>query len=129
MAFSVESRLPFLDYRLVEFVFAFSGIEKIKSGLTKWVLRDAMKEILPERILSRTDKVGFETPQKKWFRSSLKEFISDILNSEQFMTRKYFNPSFIKKDFDHLCNGKENIKSNIWRCVSLELWLKKFFDN
>lgn len=129
MAFSIESRLPFLDYRLVEFVFGFSGIEKIKNGLSKWTLREAMRETLPERILSRTDKIGFDTPQNKWFRSSLRGFISDIFNSEKFMTRKYFNPSFIRREFDYFCNGKKNIKSNIWRCISLELWLRKFFDN
>lgn len=76
MAFSLESRVPFLDYRFVEFVFSLPMSNKIKDGWTKYLLRKSMKGILPEKVRCRKDKMGFITPQDIW----LKE-IEDIVKS------------------------------------------------
>ena len=88
MAFSIESRVPFLDYRLVEFCFQIPYLEKIKHGMTKAILREAMSGILPESIRHRRDKQGFPAPMSKWIRNGLGEGIQDYLFSgslEQFM--------------------------------------------
>ena len=62
MAHSVEARVPFTDYRLVDYVFSLPGIYKIHDGWTKWLLRLATKDLLPEEIVWRKDKLGFATP-------------------------------------------------------------------
>jgi len=66
MAFGVEARVPFLDFRLVDYVMALPGIYKIYNGWSKWIFRMAMREVLPEKILWRKDKLGFSTPEKRW---------------------------------------------------------------
>jgi asparagine synthase (glutamine-hydrolysing) len=66
MAFSTESRLPFLDYRLVEFIHSLPTVQKFRNTQTKWVLRQSMRGINRDDILERRDKIGFATPEKKW---------------------------------------------------------------
>lgn len=128
MAFSIESRVPFLDYRLVEFMFSLPNNQKINNGITKVVLRSAMKDILPEKVRNRMDKMGFVTPEDIWFRTSAKDKIIEIISSDSFRGRKYFNVSEIKKEFEAHCKGKKNISFVIWRWINLELWLRKFID-
>ncbi|GGI80145.1 asparagine synthase (glutamine-hydrolyzing) [Legionella impletisoli] len=67
MTFSIESRLPFLDYRLIEFAFSLPHQYKIRGSTTKWLLHNVAKEVLPEQVLNRKDKMGFTTPAHKWF--------------------------------------------------------------
>ena len=128
MAYSIETRLPFLDYRLVEFVFGLPLDQKITGGMTKVVLRKAMKDILPEEVRNRRDKMGFVTPEDIWFRTIMKNQIQGIISSKSFAERGYFDVNKVKKAFDEHCKGKVNISSTIWRWVNLELWLRTFFD-
>ena len=70
MAFSIESRVPFLDHRLVEFAFSLNDSDKINQGETKYILRQSLQSILPPKIINRKDKKGFVTPgEVKWLRS------------------------------------------------------------
>jgi asparagine synthase (glutamine-hydrolysing) len=128
MAFSIETRLPFLDYQLVEYIFSLPPDQKIKDGVTKVVLRNAMKGTLPEEVRNRKDKMGFVTPEDIWFRTDLKERIEQILDSKEFAERDYFNIPKVKEAFIDHCDGKKNISSTIWRWVNLELWMRTFFD-
>ena len=66
MRHSIETRLPFLDYRLVEFCISMPAEHKIHDGWTKFVLRKAMEDVLPDRITWRTDKLGFQAPERTW---------------------------------------------------------------
>ncbi|MEW6096096.1 MAG: asparagine synthase (glutamine-hydrolyzing) [bacterium] len=127
MAFSVEARLPFLDYRLVEFIFSLPSSQKIRDGITKIVLRNAMKGILPEKVRMRMDKMGFVTPGDVWFRTVAKNKILEIFNSDSFINRGYFNVEEIKKEFERHCRGEKDLHFTIWRWINLELWLQKFF--
>jgi asparagine synthase (glutamine-hydrolysing) len=68
MAHGVEVRLPFLQHQLVEFLFSLPPHFKIRNGWTKWLLRKSMENILPENIVWRKEKVGFEPPQKQWMQ-------------------------------------------------------------
>ena len=81
MAFGVEARVPFLDFRLVDYVMALPAIYKIYNGWSKWIFRIAMRDVLPEKILWRKDKLGFSTPEKRWlsegdnpFKSFVKQY-------------------------------------------------------
>jgi len=128
MAYSIETRLPFLDYRLVEFVFSLPTEFKIKEGVTKIILRIAMHGILPEEVRNRMDKIGFATPEADWFKTALRDPIHEIFNSKSFSERGIFNISHVHKAFQDHCNGKRDNQSMIWRCVNLELWLRTFVD-
>ena len=128
MAFSLEARLPFLDFRLVEYLFSLPPEQKIGKGVSKVVLRNAMKGILPEEVRNRKDKMGFATPEDIWFRTVLKNTINGIINSKSFSERGFFDMDKVKKAFDKHCEGKINISFMIWRWVNLEMWFKTFID-
>ncbi|MFC2110895.1 asparagine synthase (glutamine-hydrolyzing) [Bacteroidota bacterium] len=129
MAFSLEARVPFLDYRLVEATLSLDGRKIIKNGMTKSLLRESMKGLLPEKIRLRTDKTGFDTPQDEWFRNEkFQTLILNILNSESFKNRGIVNsPKAIKLYHKHL-SGKINIAKEIWKWIHLELWFREFID-
>ena len=128
MAFSLETRLPFLDYRLVEFIFSVPTNEKIRGGMTKVILRNALRGFLPEAIRNRVDKMGFVTPEDIWFRTILRDHVDEIIRSKSFAQKKYFNINKVKRAFDQHCWGKTNISFAIWRWVNLELWFRTFID-
>jgi asparagine synthase (glutamine-hydrolysing) len=116
MWFSLESRVPFLDYRLVEKTLATTSDLKIKKGMTKYILRQAMKGVLPEKIRLRRDKIGFETPQDDWFRK------------ESFKNRNLINPILAKEQYKKHLSGEVNIAKEIWKWVHLELWFREYID-
>ena len=128
MAFSLETRLPFLDYRLVEYAFNLPSRQKIERGVTKVILRNAMRGTIPEEIRNRMDKMGFVTPEGVWLRTILRDQICEIITSKSFADRGYFNVKKVKKGFDEHCEGKIDINLAIWRCMNLELWLRTFID-
>jgi asparagine synthase (glutamine-hydrolysing) len=126
MAHSIESRVPFLDHNLIEFIFAIPNEQKIRGSETKYVLRQAMKEILPEDIRTRQDKVGFATPTDLWTKNQLHSEILDIINSTSFNQRGLFNTGYIQKSYTR---DPEVFKPNeIWKLFSIELWFRQFID-
>lgn len=128
MAFSIEARVPFLDYRLVEYIFSLPNEQILRGGTTKFVLRAAMEGILPEKVRTRQDKMGFVTPEDVWFRGPLRGEIKKILASKSFGIRKYFNQDRVLEEFDRHIRGEKNLSVLIWRWVNLELWLRRFID-
>jgi asparagine synthase (glutamine-hydrolysing) len=101
---------------------------KLYRGTTKRVLRSAMKDILPEEVKSRKDKIGFSTPEDLWFRTDLKETVLDITNSESFRKRPFFDCDLVKREILAHQAGEKNISRMIWRWVNLELWMRMFID-
>lgn len=128
MAHSVESRLPFLDYRVVEFLLSLPVSQKIRDGVTKWVLRNAAKGLIPEEVRQRRDKIGFSTPEDIWLRKDLKNFAETITLSDSFRSRIYFNPTGVQQLLQLHLQGKQNLSEIIWRILILELWLRRFID-
>ena len=119
MAYSIESRVPFLDHRLVEFCFRLGNHEKIKEGETKKILRNALDGILPDPIKNRQDKKGFVTPgENKWLRGPLKS----LLNID-FSHHPFIDNQKAQKVIQSYLNGKNN-SLLAWRLVSLNYWLK-----
>lgn len=86
MAHGVEIRAPFLDWRLVCYIFSLHRSAKIGQGFTKRILREAMKGLLPEEIRTRTAKVGFASPINEWLKKDLKPFVLDSIHSRSFQT-------------------------------------------
>ncbi len=129
MCFSLEARVPFLDYRLVEKVLATKSDLIIKGGMTKHLLREAMKEILPEKIRMRRDKIGFGTPQDEWFRTQeWKAIIEEVLFSQSFKDRNLVSSEITQHKYKKHLEGKINCASEIWKWVHLELWFREFID-
>tara|TARA_B100000508_G_scaffold118450_1_gene98508 strand:+ start:15959 stop:17809 length:1851 start_codon:yes stop_codon:yes gene_type:complete len=130
MRFSVESRVPFLDPELVEKGLATDPTLIIRNGTTKYILKESMKGIIPDKIYNRQDKSGFAAPQEDWFRE--KEWrlkVNEIINSDKFKNRKYFNLKYINQVFQDHLDGKVNASKEIWKWINLELWLREFIDD
>jgi len=128
MAHSIEARLPFLDHRLVEFVFAIPADQKIRQGWTKYLLRQATKGTLPERVRLRPDKIGFSTPQDQWFRGLLKTWAQDVLFSLNIAQRPYISVKQVRALWDAHQRCEGDFSNDLWRIINLELWFQKFID-
>jgi asparagine synthase (glutamine-hydrolysing) len=127
MAFSVESRVPFLDPRLVEYIFSLPADAIIGGGWNKRVMRQALTGILPEKVRNRRWKVGFTTPEMAWLVAR-KDLVNDIFDSESFRSRPYFDAGAVKEAFARICDGEAEETLAIWRALNLEIWLRVFFD-
>lgn len=130
MANSIESRVPFLDYQLVERTMATPNTEKINNGVTKFILRESMKGTLPEKIRNRQDKIGFDTPQDEWFRTpGFQNFLEGIINSQSFAERGYFNVDKVKSLYQRHLSHEISISKEIWKWVNMELWYRRLLNN
>lgn len=121
MAFSIESRVPFLDHRLVELSFSLDDEDKIKNGTTKFILRNSLRNLLPESIVNRKDKKGFVTPgEVKWLRGPLRFLLEADFNRLDFVNQKK------TKELISNFNMGDNRNANlVWRVAVLSYWLQK----
>jgi asparagine synthase (glutamine-hydrolysing) len=127
MAFSIEARLPFLDARLIDFSLRLPTGLKLRNGRSKFVLREAMADVLPEGVRQRTDKMGFVTPQDRWLRETLRPQLEDMFRTRAFEQRGYWDPPRLRTAYREYCDGRRQLGSSVWRWVSLELWHQRFF--
>jgi len=127
MGASMETRTPFVDYRLVELTSKIPGCLKLKNLSTKHILRESMKGILPEPIRTRKDKLGFPTPASMWFRASQKDYLKDIINSKEFIDRDIFNAKYVNKLFNEHQDGRDHT-FKLWFILNSEIWFRKFID-
>ncbi len=122
MAHSIESRLPFLDYRLVEFVVGLPDGHKISDGITKRVQREAMKEIIPEQVRLRMDKMGFVTPEEVWVRNHSEDFRKQLKNAIE-STDGIITESALEW-FDEVIDRKRQFDFTIWRILNFGRWYR-----
>jgi asparagine synthase (glutamine-hydrolysing) len=127
MAASIESRVPFLDHKLVEFTVRLPERLKLRHGwTTKYVLRRAMKGLLPEPILKRK-KMGFPVPVGKWFREEFRPVIDEYVLGDRAAARGIFEREFVTTLVARHQSG-ENHSERLWALVNFEMWLRRFFD-
>ncbi len=121
MAFSIEARVPFIDYRLVEYALSIPVSFKIRSGWTKFVLRKAMEGVLPESIQWRKDKMGFVTPEKEWLKKAdwkkLLSGINDLAPCSQLFSTEFLN----NQDYSNLTGSQSS-----WKIINFVNWLKAY---
>ena len=129
MAFSIEARVPFLDYRLVEFGLATPYWAKIRGWETKVIFREAMGDILPPSILARRDKKGYPTPLALWLREGLMPQTRDILLSPEARGRGLLVPAEVERLLAQHEAGSADHHWQIWRLLTLELWYRTFIDS
>lgn len=125
MAFSVESRVPFLDFRVVEFLYGLPADMKLNKGRTKYILREAMKGVVPSAILNRADKLGFASDeqnilaisQQSWFFETGLESLDTLEN--------FVDKDVLKKGFADVASGRIPYDTAYWRTILLAKWIKQ----
>jgi asparagine synthase (glutamine-hydrolysing) len=121
MAFGIESRVPFADdVELVNYIFSIEGNRKIKNGVSKYLLREATKQFIPQQIYVRTDKIGFESPVQKWLLPNKKQIIDTISHQLDFVI-----VDFLTSNFETLLLQKPNF---LLRLYSFSIWKKVFSE-
>jgi asparagine synthase (glutamine-hydrolysing) len=129
MANSIESRVPFLDYRLVEFAFSLPSAFKIKGHLGKFIHREALKKIVPAEIMERKNKVGFLAPGENfWLRNEWKDFTTNTFQSEGFKSRGIFDHAKIMSEYNKYLLGDNRNAKKLWQVLMMELWFHNFID-
>jgi asparagine synthase (glutamine-hydrolysing) len=128
MASSIESRVPFLDHRLVEFVFRLPAHYKLRGSVSKGILREAMAGIVPDQILRRNDKIGFATPVGRWIAGCMDSGVRPVLLSKRCRERGIFDVKKIEKLLDKQARGQARVEHSIFRWLSVELWFRLFMD-
>lgn len=128
MAHSLESRCPFLDYRLVEFACRLPGEFKLREGYGKKVLRDAVRSFVPPQVVNARIKLGFPTPIRRWFRERPEETVYPVLLSEPCRKRGLFNPKALEAALSRHISGRVNLEDQIFRWILTEMWFQQFID-
>ena len=120
-------RNPFLDYRIVELGLALDPRDLLQRGLSKWVLREAMRDMLPSMIADRADKQGFKTDEADWMRrGELGSALEAVLRSESLAARPYVQPNVLLAMLgEHRAGGQHEF--DLWRAF-VERWLRLFID-
>ncbi len=127
-AFGLENFLPFFDHRLVEFMFRIPGTMKIRKGVTKYLLREAMRGVLPEETRTRIKKTGWNAPAHVWFSGSGREWLQDLVGSQSFRERGIYDVEEVRrliKDHELVVSGNQNRDNHMmffWQLVNLEMW-------
>ena len=127
MAASIESRVPFLDHKLVEFAVSLPDAWKLSGLTTKRVLREAMKTVLPASILNRP-KMGFPVPLGSWLRSTWNTVAADVLLDVRSRQRGIIDPGSVEHLLRDHAAGRVNGTDRIWSLLNLELWFRTFID-
>lgn len=125
MAFSIESRVPFLDYRLVELLYSAPITYKIRNGITKSIMRDGLKDILPEKIRTRYSKFGFVTPEDRWIRENVDEFGLEFHKACKYISR-FMDTKKLECWYDE--NAAEMKRNDFlaWRVICFGRWIEVF---
>lgn len=135
MAFSLESRLPFLDYRLIEYAFTLGHEYKIRGDTTKWLLYQVAKDVLPEKVLKRKDKMGYTTPAHEWFlEGDNPSYFSRFIDADNVIFSRLSKSmqSYMQRSFDALSKSKQPGMNpskgcdinTLWRLFTANLWIE-----
>lgn len=127
MACSVESRLPFMDYRLVEFAFRLSNHLKLRHGYNKYILRQATRTLLPQRLIETRSKLAFQAPYSEWLGGPWRSMVGDLLLGTS-RAGAYLNRGVFEPKLQAFMNGHKKALPHylVWRVLITELWLREF---
>ena len=132
MASGVEIRMPFMDHRIVTMAFALRTDEKLRDGYSKAIIREAMKGIVPDEILYRKTKIGFNTPIAEWMRGPMKAYFLDIINSADYKNTDIVDANMVKRKVESVCASDDEIKFgaalDAYTSLAPYLWKKCFYN-
>ena len=124
MAVSLETRVPLLDYRLVEFAWRLPLHMKVRNKQTKWILRQVLHRVVPKELVERP-KMGFGVPVDEWIRGPLREWAEDLLSEKSLLQDGFFNPEPIRRRWKQHLSGKRNSRDCLWIILMFQAW-KRF---
>jgi len=125
MAVSLETRVPLLDHKVIEFAFSLPGRLKLKGLTTKWLLKKTMERLLPHENIYRK-KEGFSIPIKHWLRTDLKDLLCDTLTEARIREEGYFRYPAVKRMIDRHLAGKANYSHQLWALLVFAIWKDRY---
>ena len=125
MAASLEARMPFMDHELAAYVSSLPDEYRVRGRTTKWILREAMKQLLPQAILERP-KVGFRVPVNEWFRGPMKDYLYEHLTGTDSRTRHYYHAAALQQVLAEHVAGRQNHEKLLWSLLTLEIWHRQY---
>jgi asparagine synthase (glutamine-hydrolysing) len=128
MAASIESRVPYLDHELVEHVVAIPGRFKLRGWQTKAVLRETLRNLVPQEILKRR-KMGFPVPVGRWLRGQFWPIVEEFVLGPRTLERKLFQPAALRRLAEEHRGGKRGHGDRLWLLANLEIWQRIFLDS
>lgn len=124
MANSLETRVPFLDHRVVELACRLPMNMKVRDGKTKWILREVLYKHVPQQLIERP-KAGFGIPLGEWLRGPLCVWVESLLNEQRLHKEGYFNVSCVRDIWHAHLSGQRNHQSLLWSILMFQVWLEK----
>jgi asparagine synthase (glutamine-hydrolysing) len=127
-AHGLEERFPFLDYRIAEFMFRLPWFMKIHRGVSKVLVRESMRGLVPSFVLDSRKKIGLEVPEDKWIAGPLSGMVRDLAASRSFRDRGWWRAESVRRLIERHLRGDVRAGNLIWRIVGTEMWCQMFLD-
>ena len=128
MGVSLETRVPFLDHRVIEFAWTLPMSAKYRENQGKWILRQVLNKYLPKNIIERP-KMGFGVPLADWLRGALREWAESLLDENRIRNDGFFNPIPIRQKWSEHLSGQRNWQNHLWDVLMFQAWLDTHHNN